>query len=548
MLLTTSKFAKILACFKEATGNGSGTWFQASDIRPLVAEIGNLLQKCKVLARGIKVGRPTRYLSCPEFSLVPPPRAVADTMIRLYFRYFESTHRILHAPSFWTEYDRYWDCPDNVPIGLRFKIFLVIAIGSILYKHGDKEVEFRNTVHQWVYAAQTWLSGPLEKDRLNITGLQAHCLTILARQIFCLGGDLVWTSIGSLLHRAIQIGLHHDPKYLPAMPVLQAEVRRRLWATILEMVVQSSLDSGMPPRISFDEFDTEAPSNNNDDEIDESATVLQPHPKGEHTTTSIQLILLSSLRTRHRILQLLNGLSSEYSYVDVLALSSDIIKACGASSIPADQNENSAVTPFHRNLLDYLVRRFLLPLHCPFSSRARTNPLFYYSRRASLDAAVAIISPEPDECFSRLMAIGGGMFREGIRYANIVVSLELIAQAEAQRFDLTLHRSSKYRALLKQTVKEMISLSVERIQHGETNIKSHTFLSMVIAQVESIEVGTSCELKIAQSARDSLQFCHDLLQAQAGFVSLPCYSEMDITNLDGGQGGYVLDFEMGTFL
>jgi hypothetical protein len=97
-----------------------------------------------------------------------------------------------------------------------------------LQKHEEKDVEFRNMVHQWVYAAQTWLSGPLEKDRLNLTGLQVYCLTILARQVFSVGGDLIWISMGSLIHMAIQIGLHRDPKHLPPMSILQAEIRRRL--------------------------------------------------------------------------------------------------------------------------------------------------------------------------------------------------------------------------------------------------------------------------------------------------------------------------------
>jgi len=330
---------------------------------------------------------------------------------------------------------------------------------------------------------------------------------------------------------------------------LQAELRRRLWATILEMVVQSSLDSAMPPRISFDEFDTAAPSNNNDDEIDESTTVLQPYPNGIYTATSMQLILLNSLPTRLRILQLLNGLHSELSYLDVLALSSEITDAYRACSSFMKENEESGVTPFHRNLFDYLIRRFLIPLHCPFARNARTNPLFYYSRKVSLDAAMAIISPEPDEGFSHLMAIGGGLFREGIMLAATAISLELIAQVEAQRLDGTLHCNSQYRELLKQAVKDMISLSLERIRQGETNIKSPMFLSMVLAQAEAIEAGTSCEFKIAQSARDSLEFCHDLLRTRVGTVPLPCPNDTGSisTSLGSGQAGYGLDLDLDFF-
>jgi hypothetical protein len=265
-------------------------------------------------------------------------------------------------------------------------ILLVIGIGSSLYDHRDVAATQLNTesVHQWIYAAETWLSGPLEKDRLDVAGLQIHCLAMLARQIFSIGGDTVWVSMGSLLHGAMQMGLHRDPKHLPPMPVLQAELRRRLWATILDLLVQASLAAWMPPRISLDEFDTEPPSNVNDDEISESTTVLQPHPKDTFTSTSIQLALLDSLPTRLRIVHFLNSLNSDRSYHRALALTAELTSAINANATLFAPNNNSSPNPrggtfFHRNLMEYLTRRFLIPLHFPFSHQARTNPLFHYS-------------------------------------------------------------------------------------------------------------------------------------------------------------------------
>lgn len=329
------------------------------------------------------------------------------------------------------------------------------------------------------------------------------------------------------------------------MSVLKAELRRRLWATILEMVAQSSLDSAMPARISPAEFDTEAPSNNNDDEIGESTILLRPHPDGIYTATSMQIMLLDSLPTRLRILQILNGLHSEISYMDVLELSSKVIDACRLCSRFMKENEENGVTLFHRNLLDYLVRRFLIPLHCPFAGKAHTNQLFYYSLKVSLDTALAIISPELDDSFARLMAIGGALFKEGMRSASTVMSLELIAQVEAERLDGTLQCNSRYRELLKQGVRDMILLSTKRIRQGETNVKNHMFLSMIMAQSEAIEAGTSCELKVAQSARDSLELCLDLLRTRVSSVSLGLTNDMSLgsTSLAEDEDGYGFDFD-----
>ncbi|KAJ5955155.1 Transcription factor [Penicillium viridicatum] len=244
-------------------------------------------------------------------TFAPPSRELADTMVDLYCTSFESVYRIIHVPSFRSEYQRYWDNPESATASQCLKILLEISIGSSLHDYGNTTTGLRQKVQQWVHAAQAWLSGPLEKDRLDVTGLQVYCLVILARQLFSISGDLVWVSTGSVIRMAMQIGLHHDPKHLPAMSLLQAELRRRLWATVLEMAIQSA-DSAMPPIISLNHFDTEAPSNYNDDEIDESTIELVPHPTSTYTTSSTQLILLDSIPTRLRILELLSGLKSRF--------------------------------------------------------------------------------------------------------------------------------------------------------------------------------------------------------------------------------------------
>ncbi|PKS06059.1 hypothetical protein jhhlp_007893 [Lomentospora prolificans] len=543
----------VISCFSEACKPTAQGPFAEGEIATVVADMGDLLRKCKIVAKSLKAGRPSRSLSTSELELTPPPRGIADILVDQYFHFFESVYRILHRPTFMAEYQKYWDDPEKAAAGLRLKVLLVIALGSSIYQQDGIDCDLRSMSHRWTYAAQMWLSGPLEKDRLCITGLQVHCLTILARQIFSVGGDLVWMSVGTLIHQAMQMGLHRDPTRLPSMSVLKAETRRRLWATILEMTVQASLDSAMPPRISFEEFDTRPPSNVNDDEMDDSTATLQPSPRtNTYTETSIQLILYDSLPTRLRILRLLNDLHSELSYIDVLSLSSEVTDSCRSYRQFLIEQGASGVRAFHRNLLDYLVRRFMIPLHCPFANKARTNPLFHYSLKVSLDTAMAIISPEPDEAFSRLMVIGGGLFREGFRYAMTSLSLELLTQVEEKRLDGTLHRSSQYCESLKQTLRGMVDLSLERIREGETNVKSHMFLCMILAQAEAKEAGVPCELRIAQSAKESLELCYDLLQTRVADTSQGYPSDTDVgATPSTGFAGWLnteMDLDMNYFM
>jgi hypothetical protein len=66
----------------------------------------------------------------------------------------------------------------------------------------------------------------------------------------------------------------------------------------------------------------------------------------------------------------------------------------------------------------------------------------------------------------------------------------------------------------------MISLAAERIKEGETNIKTHLFLSMALAQAEAIETVACSEMAIVQSAKKSLELCHALLLSQLEILPL----------------------------
>jgi hypothetical protein len=73
-------------------------------------------------------------------------------------------------------------------------MLLAMAIGVTFYQEPDAEI-LRTQAKKWVYAAQSWLSEiPYEKSRLNIAGLQLHCLFFIARQSLVVVDDLVWIS------------------------------------------------------------------------------------------------------------------------------------------------------------------------------------------------------------------------------------------------------------------------------------------------------------------------------------------------------------------
>ncbi|KAM3481160.1 hypothetical protein MY5147_000793 [Beauveria neobassiana] len=458
------EFGPIFTCYMETLGPRQDSDLPL-DAKAVLVDAAEMLQKCKRLARSSKIWRPSRLFGMQGYDLMPPSREVADVMATEYFAYFETTIRILHIPSFWKIYDQYWKNEETATMETRLLILMVVAIGSSLQDRSQASTTVPSIaqIHQWIYAAQTWLAGPLEKDRL------------------ALGGEL----------------------------------RRRLWYTILELLIQGSLDTAMPPRISPDEYDTEPPSNINDCDFDEDIQILHPKPESVYTDTTLQRHLAHALPVRIKIVRYLNAIKTDLSYPEAMNLSTTLSTAQRKATL-ALQAFPDKTSPFQRNMVDFLLRRFVVPLHSPFACEARTTPTFHYSLKACTEASLALINPEPDVRFSRLLDFSGGLFREGLRSANTAISLDLIIQTKTQQADGTLHRTRTVRDALKRSVVDMLEICERRIGNGETNVKSYVFLAMVLTMTEAMENGEPCEMKIAQSARDALTHCYGILENSLG--------------------------------
>lgn len=193
--------------------------------------------------------------------------------------------------------------------------------------------------------------------------------------------------MASLVQNAMAVGLHIPPSQLPVSS-WEAEVRRRLWATILELVAQSSLDSGIHPVISAEALNCEFPSNLNDSQISDSTEALPTgQPTSTFTQSSIQRALLRSLPIRLRIAEVLSRFQGELSYDTTLRMGAELTAACGETSKLIDSFFSSPPTAdgarpraFQIKIQDLLARRFLLLLHAQFAHKATSDVAYHFSR------------------------------------------------------------------------------------------------------------------------------------------------------------------------
>lgn len=145
------------------TSIGEGPHCLSAELQQVNIEIRRRTERHRTMARETKTSFPLLWTSDSSLNNYFPARNMADQLVQNYFRTMESTHRILHIPSFKREYEAYWRDPQGTSDSSALKILLVMAIGSCFYQEADS-ASLRTATKQWVHRAQAWVSGPLDKN------------------------------------------------------------------------------------------------------------------------------------------------------------------------------------------------------------------------------------------------------------------------------------------------------------------------------------------------------------------------------------------------
>jgi hypothetical protein len=472
-------------------------------------------------------------------------------------------YRIIHRPTFWQGYQEYWENPANADPAFVVQLQLCMAIGTCFQ---DDVVALRRSAVQWIREAQVWLVSPTEKTLVSFAGLQVMCLLHMARETCGIEGDMAWISAGSLLRTAMFLGLHRDPDNLSHMSVFGAEMRRRLWAAVLEIVLQSSLDSGAPPLMNLSDFDTRPPSNYDDDQLAEHAKFPSiPRPPNAFTETTVQIALLRSFPVRLAIAQYVNHFSSPATFEETLKWNTELTNACRALSATFQPFYDPAgilpkrLSLFQLRLAEHMVHRFFLALNHPWLWSAHNNPTYYFARKMCVETslklyrAIATGSPAGDsgtasefDDFTRLATCGYGAFRSVPTLAVLTICLELLWQVQEDRsfrqsmnidhppdrpaqsgnesdvgnsVGMGIGSGAAPRLELLEAVKYSIGWTERRVRCGETNVKGYILFSALLCQAQALQRGASdaeVERSVLTVVGEELNRCLLLLQDAAG--------------------------------
>ncbi|KAJ5701144.1 hypothetical protein N7488_008692 [Penicillium malachiteum] len=459
-----------------------------------------------------------------------PPKDMADALVDFYIRTYECRYRVLHIPSFRKDYDALWgsDTPPDMEFIILLK--LVMAIGAVVY---DDNYSLRTQSIHWVYEAQTWIAEPDFKARLTLPFIQISILLLLAREAVWVNGALIWISVGELVRTAVYMGMHRDPSYLPHRSTFVSEMRRRLWNTILELALNTSVDSGAPPLLALEDFDTHPPGNFDDEDI--TAEDPSPKPDGKFTQMSISLALRQMFSTRLAVVKSLNGIGAHSSYEETIRLDTELRTAYRAvcRTLQGYSLVVSSSTEFQIRILDFLVRRYLLALHTPFYPPSLHETSYAFTRKVVVDTALQIwcaVNPSSDimttrhrdhpqssepDYLARLALCGSGPLRMITTQVCFLIAAELKRQLQEED---TIGPVPLRRDLLT-VVENSCKWTWKCLQAGETNTKGYLFLSLVNAHLEGMMRGipeAQFPLLYLRAAEDAQSKCLALFEEKVG--------------------------------
>lgn len=72
---------------------------------------------------------------------------------------------------------------------------------------------------------------------------------MVSRKVNGLSANQAWIATGNLVKLVMSAGYHREPSSSANVPPFYVEMRRQIWAAIVELELQASVDRGMPPSV-----------------------------------------------------------------------------------------------------------------------------------------------------------------------------------------------------------------------------------------------------------------------------------------------------------
>lgn len=233
-----------------------------------------------------------------------PHRELSDALVKIYRERIHSIFRILHWPTFMSQYENTFKAGGTVD---KHWLGLLNQVYAIACQIGGPEIEAVEGTEAGLRFFQRSLAMmfPLVLQSRSLQALQ--CVLLMTQYLQSISQpSLCWNTVGHAVRFAQSQGLY-SASTLAHMNPIEAETRRRVWAGVVAMEATTAATLGLPPSLSAQHCLSVEPTPVDDEYITASGIEPQPYEKPSvssfiqqtYKVYAIQLRILSNLYSPH---------------------------------------------------------------------------------------------------------------------------------------------------------------------------------------------------------------------------------------------------------
>ncbi|KUI60038.1 hypothetical protein VP1G_07260 [Cytospora mali] len=340
-----------------------------------------------------------------------PSRTLVLDLVDNYMTTYEKTHRLLHPPQFQRELMEFYAAPQDVPVNWIAQLLTMLALSvrsapqSLvdMLKNPTRDEISRDFPH--------WADAFLKRSPFmylpDLCSVRTLCMMAIAK-----GLDIdtpahsrgLWALVGFIVRLAMAMALHRDTSSYSEVSGYEAEMRRRIWGTVVFLDLDAAIKSGLPPCIRQDDSDTAVPLNVNDAQLSISTSQIQSNPaltalsqpRNNWTDSSFQIRLAESYPIVLKVLSIVNSTKPDMDSQTVEECDRklrDILRetknmfAHLLGALP----DMEKVLVLQQTMFEVFIRRILLALHHACVRDARYSRVYELSHVSILECSLALL-------------------------------------------------------------------------------------------------------------------------------------------------------------
>ncbi|KAL6892148.1 hypothetical protein GGI43DRAFT_425102 [Trichoderma evansii] len=438
-----------------------------------------------------------------------PPRETADSLVYRCLDSIEPFLITVHAPTFKQEYLEFWQNPESFPPSWLSLLYGILCCSIWMDHTTDSNVAGLSLPSEFeFYRIQS--AAFLAKSDMAIPGKYKVEAAVVYLGMEYVRTDNLKTDVSVLLglvsRLAIVSGYHRDTQIYNQITTFEAEMRRRVWLTLLVTDCVVAYETGLPRVVPSGLGDVKRPRNLLDEDID--PPILDLPPARIATKGYSALGLASQPEKVAKLCEQLNAIRD--SIPTVLRISST------GSSITDDK------MAIWRSNLEITYQRTCCVLHRPFLTKRSTDYQTQSFRETCVSAAQRILELEYEifQVYSRKASNRHKIWFGASRCINdgltaaMAICLELVYRREEERSS-NLVTSGRLIQLLKSLYtswKRAPRISFEFDAATKILAAMLRRLEICIQDRSTDETGSSKQMEFCRSDVVPQEFCpaHDL--------------------------------------